>query len=318
MSDAVTTASMVLPLPERASRFSRLVAWTRRAGGPGYLYIAAAIMYLFVFVLYPMARSIWLSFTNTNILAPNSSTFVGLANYRGLFSSEGIGQSLIVTGIYVAGVTAAALLIGTASAFVLERVQFGRSLLRTLIAMPWMIPGVVIGLLFAIILDAHVGVLNALVSLAGFARVGWLTSNNLALFSVVCVTAWNMFPFVMLVVLAAMQSVPRELHESASLDGAGYWQNVRWVLLPSIMPTIRIASLFLVIWAFRDFQIIWLLTEGGPTNGTNVLVINLYRSAFLNDQLGSAAAIGVVGLLFSSIVTAAFFLIHPPLRAPRR
>jgi multiple sugar transport system permease protein len=122
-------------------------------------------------------------------------------------------------------------------------------------------------------------------------------------------SVWKVFPFVMLVVLAALQSVPEELYEAARVDGADAFNRFRTVALPFLLPTLRVAALLMTIWSFRRFEIIWLLTQGGPVDSTNALVINVYREAFVNSELGRSAAMGVVGLVLSTIVTIIFFYV---------
>jgi multiple sugar transport system permease protein len=161
-----------------------------------------------------------------------------------------------------------------------------------------------------VIFDPQIGVLNYLLHFVSLPKVGWVTDNNVALWSVAAVTAWTVYPFVVLVTLAALQSVQADLYDGAAVDGASAWQMLRYVVIPAILPTLAIVALFVVIWSFQLFQVTWVLTEGGPINATNFLIINLYKVAFIDQNLGPAAAIGVVGLLFSSCATVAFFVLQ--------
>lgn len=259
-----------------------------------------------------MVRSILLSFTNENLLYPGH--YVGMENYRYIVDNGGLVQSLIVTLIYVAAVSTVSLAIGLIAALVVEQLRSSKLIARTLLTLPWVVPTLVTALLFAYIFSVHTGIINSLLSYVGLHPRGWLTNNTLALVSVSLVTAWYLFPFAMLVLLAAIQSVSSELYEAASLDGASYRIMAQRITIPAISPTIRIVALFLVIWAFQQFQIIWILTEGGPINGTNVLIINLYKTGFVSNNIGQAAAIGVIGLVLSALITTAFFLMGSPMK----
>jgi multiple sugar transport system permease protein len=153
------------------------------------------------------------------------------------------------------------------------------------------------------------GVFNESLAVLGIGEVGWLGDPDYGLFSVILATLWKVTPFVMLVVLAALQSVPEELYEASRVDGADVLSTFRAIVLPHLMPTIRVVALLMTIWSIRRFEIIYLLTGGGPVETTNVLVINIYQQAFQSQKLGMAAAIGVLGLLLSLIVTVVFFVV---------
>jgi multiple sugar transport system permease protein len=311
MGTAVSNRLVIRP-ENRQRPVRRWLRPGRKSRAAGYLYISGACVYLGIFVLYPIARSVWLSLTNQSLLG--TGHYVGLSNYRALIRDGSLQQSLAVTAIYVICVSAFAMAVGLGSALFVDRLRTARTLVRTVLTLPWVIPTLVIGLLFSVILSVHTGVVNSILTDLGLGRVGWLTSDRMALLSVILVTVWNLFPFAMLVSLAALQSVPTEYYEAAMLDGASYLVIVRRIILPYIRPTLHVVGLFLVIWAFQQFQIIWLLTEGGPINGTNVLIIDLYKTAFVGDQIGTAAAIGVVGLVASTLVTLLFFAVDSPMR----
>lgn len=273
-----------------------------------YAYISAAAIYLAVFVLYPMIRAIVISFTSANLLAPTEGTFVGLANYRMELGSPLLWHSIAITVLFAVIVSLAALLAGVACALLLDRWTVGQGVLQSLLAVPWTIPTLVVGLLFVLIFGPHTGVLNYLLGRAGLPGVPWLTNDNVAFWSVCLVTVWTLYPFVMLVSLAALRAVPSELYDAAAVDGARGWALLRWITLPAISPTLRIVSLFMVIFAFQQFQAIWVMTEGGPISGTDFLVINVYKTAFVNDDLGQASTIGVIGFVLSAIITVAYFI----------
>lgn len=278
-----------------------------RSGRLGYAYIAVAMVYLVIFVIYPMVQAVIISFTNANLLAPTSGTNVGVANYRSTLSSPEIHHMLLITILFAVVVTVIGLVAGVGCALLVNGIRKGAGVVRALLAVPWTVPSIVVGLLFVLMMDPHIGVLNYLLGKVGLPGVAWLTNNNVAFWSVCLETIWTLYPFVMLVSLAALQGVPSDLYDAAAVDGARGWVLLRRVTLPAIAPTLRIITLFLVIFAFQQFQAIWVMTQGGPINGTDFLTINIYKEAFVNDNLGQASAVGVIGFVMSALITLAFF-----------
>lgn len=280
-----------------------------------YTYVAVAFAYMAVFILYPMVRTIWESLTSTSLLNPTSGTFVGLANYRALLHNGSLAQSLYVTVMYVLLSVSVAMVLGVVCALLVERVTVGQSIAKSALALPWAIPTIATGILFTVVLDPDIGIANHLLHEAHLPSVGWLTNNTIAFFSVSAITVWTLFPFVMLISIAAMKGIPRDLYDAVAVDGASAWTTFRTVTLPGIAPTLRVVTVLEVIWAFQQFQLAYVLTGGGPINGTNFLVINLYKTAFNDNQLGMASAIGVVGLLLASVFVLAYLMLERRARA---
>ena len=271
----------------------------RRRGWIAYIFIAPAVIYLAVFVLAALAKGIALSFTDTRLLNPSGGNFVGADNYKGLITSSQFWDSIAVTLVYTVATVFFALIIGTAAAVLVNRPFRGRALFRAIMTLPYAVPTVAVTLIFIWIYNKESGVLNMGVEALGFGQVGWLTDPSFGMISVVLTTVWKVFPFVMIVMLAALQSVPDELFEATRVDGADGLSAFRAIVLPHILPTVRIVALLMTIWSIRRFEIIYLLTGGGPVKTTNTLVINIYNSAFTGQKLGVAAAMGVLGLFLS-------------------
>ena len=285
----------------------------RRSNRAAYAFIAAAFVYLAVFVLYPIARAVWISLTKTSLLTPTTNEFIGLQNFEKLIQSGAIQHTLWLTAVFVVAVASISMAVGVGAALLVEALRRGKGTTRTLLAISWTIPSVVIALLFDLILNQRVGVINHLLASVGAAAVGWLTDPGLALGSVVAVTVWNLFPFVMLVTMAALQTVPADIYDSAATDGADGWALARRITLPYIAPTLQVVSLFLIIWSFQQFQVLWIMTQGGPLGGTSLVSIELYRTAFLFNDLGKASAIGVIALIPSLIITLVYFRFANPM-----
>jgi multiple sugar transport system permease protein len=268
-----------------------------------------------VFVLYPIGKAIWISLTSTDLLSPTKNEYVGLKNYQSLLDGGILQHTLWLTAIFVVAVSVLSMVFGVGAALLVETLVTGKATARTLLALPWTIPSVVIALLFSLILDQRIGVVNQTLQLGNLPPINWLTDDTVAMVSVIGVTVWNLFPFVMLVTMAALTTVPPELSESASVDGAGRWAMARHITLPYILPTLQVVSLFLIIWAFQQFQVLWIMTQGGPINGTDVISIELYKTAFLFNDLGTASAIGVVAMIPALLITLFYFRVAKPMVA---
>lgn len=276
----------------------------------GYVLIAPAMIYLAVLLLVPLIRGVQLSLTDTRLVNPAGGQYIGLENYSDLMGSGQFWNSLMATFLYTAGTVVFAVTLGTLAAVLINRPFRGRSAVRAVMTFPYAMPTVAVALIFAWIYNQSGGVLNQSLSVLGIGQQGWLTDPDFGMFSVLLATVWKVFPFVMLVMLAALQSVPDELYEATRVDGAGPLSTFRAIVLPHLAPTLRIVALLMTIWSIRRFEIIYLLTGGGPVESTNTLVINVYRRAFTDQELGLAAAVGVLGLVVSVLVTVAFFLVE--------
>jgi len=298
--------TMVRAKASRTGTRSRSQAWSRLLP---YLFIGPALVYLVIFVMVPLGRGIQLSFTDTRLINPNGGSPVGLDNYVELVASDRFWNSFIVTIVYTGAIVFFSLILGTFAAVLLNRPFRGRALSRAIMTFPYATPNVAVALIFIWMYNQSNGIFNESLAVLGFGQVGWLEDPDYGMISVVVATLWKVTPFVMLVVLAALQSVPDELYEATRVDGADALSTFRAIVLPHLMPTIRIVALLMTIWSIRRFEIIFLLTGGGPVESTNTLVINIYQQAFQQQKLGLAAAIGVLGLLLSLLVTVVFFVV---------
>jgi multiple sugar transport system permease protein len=282
---------------------------SRRPNLLPYALAAPAAVFIGLLLLYPIVQGIWTSFTVSELLSPLPPRFVGLANYQRMLADAAFWRSVVTTLWYtflaVGTVMTTALLV----ALLMNNAFRGRWLARGIITLPWAFPEVAAVLIFTWILSQQFGVLNV------FARwllpVGenlpWLTDPGLAMFSLILMTLWKLFPFYSLVLLTALQAVEQELYEAAKIDGAGRLQSFLNVTLPGIAPTLGIMTLLITIWSFRRFTSIYLLTGGGPANATETLVIRVYNTAFRFYELSYGATLGVAGLVLALVVTVLYF-----------
>ncbi len=275
-----------------------------------YVFIGFAVAYLLFFTAYPLITGVWLSFTNTKLLNPSGGKFVGVDNYQTLLTNGIFLKAVVTTLIYTTLTVVGCVILGTISAIIINKYIPGRTIIRSILVMPWAVPTVALAMVFRWIYNDTNGVANDITRALGIGEIGWLTNPQYGMAAVVLPTVWKLSPFVMLVVLAALQSVPEELFESARVDGADPYTTFQRIVMPFLLPTLRVVTLLMTIWSFRRFEVIWLLTGGGPVDATTTIVIAVYREAFSNNALGFAAAIGVLGLLLSLVVTVIYFFVE--------
>lgn len=269
-----------------------------------YAFIVPPALYLLVFMFWPLGRQIYLSLTRTRLANPNRSTFIGFGNYERLFDNPDFYSVLKITLAYSTLAVVIGVAIGLVAALALNRPFPGRTLVRGILLFGWAVPNVAAALVWLWIFNERSGILNTVVTGLGLERISWLTSTEMALPSILLVTVWQVAPFVMLVMLAALQSVPEEVKEAAVVDGADTFSVFKAVTLPHILPTLQLVSLLVMVWSIRRFDIIFLLTGGGPVGSTSTLIVKLRQVAFENHDLGLASAYGVVGLVLALMVAA--------------
>ncbi|MCF3934043.1 sugar ABC transporter permease [Acuticoccus sp. M5D2P5] len=274
-----------------------------------YVFIFPLVAYLFAILAGPLLQEFWISFTDTSLMRPDAGQFIGLSNYRFIISDPNFHQVLIVTALYTAGSVVFGIGLGLGTALLMNHDFRGRSVARALVTIPWAAPSVAVALIFSWMFNAQYGIFTILQKSLGLASgaENWLDSTTFALPAVLIATVWQIFPFSSVVILAALQGVPSEVKEAAIIDRADRLNVFKTVTWPTIAPTVALISLFTTIWSLRRFDIIWILTGGGPLGATNTLVTELYREGFIYRDLGTAAAIGMIGLLIASVVTLLYY-----------
>lgn len=246
-------------------------------------------------ILFPLLDAMRLSVTSTNLINIRKQPLVGLRNYQQIFTDptywQVVGNTFFITGASVAG----SVVIGMALALALNGLAAGRGLLRALFIVPWLVPGVVIGVTWNWMLSTETGIVNYLLRAAGLAsgNLPWLADGTLSMAAVNGVFVWSSVPFIMVTLLAGLQAIPAELVEAAVVDGATFGQRFRLVVLPLLLPIITIATILRVIYTIQNFVIVYMLTQGGPGYATETLALYVYETAFNAARLGKASAIGV-------------------------
>jgi len=274
-----------------ALRRSKLEARDARTG---LALIAPAVLLFLVLIAYPLLAALALSFFK--IYTPTlSGPFVGLDNYVALLGSGEFWKALRVSFVYAGSTLALQMIVGIAVALMLHQGLFMRSLARSLVLFPYLLSTVVAVLVWQWLFNDLYGMLNHLLLRLGLvaAPVDWLGSMPNAMLSVILVSTWKFFPFVVIAVLARLQSIPTSLYEAAMMDGAGPWARFRDITLPQLRGVLMVVVLLRAIWDFKEFDLIFLLTGGGPVTSTQTLPILVYREAFPLSQMGMAATIAL-------------------------
>lgn len=219
-----------------------------------------------------------------------------LTNYVDVLGDPATWRSFGVAIIYVVGSTLIPFVIGLLTALLLNQRMPGQRILRTLALVPWAVPGVTATIAFVWMMQPTYGVVNYMLRSIGLINtdVNWFGDPNLALMAVIIPTSWKSVPFFTLMLLAGLQSIPRELYEAASVDGAGRFAQFRWVTLPGLAPFVLVAIIFSAMHSFREFDFIYASTQGGPNGATETTAVRVYNQAFESFNMGDAATLGVV------------------------
>ncbi len=309
-------ASTVTGIPSISAGAQGAPAFRRswfRGEREGYLYVFPAILFLTLLLVFPLAYAGYLAFRE--VLPQLASRFIGLANFRRALADPTFWSSLWITSVFTVVSLALHMVLGLALALMLDQRLKGSLLFRMLLLLPWMVSQVVAGVTWRWILNAQYGVANALLIKLGVISeaLPWLADVRLAMVSIIVAYAWQCFPFVMIMLYAGLQIVPKAQYEAAEIDGATARQTLWYVTLPNLQYVILVTSLMDFIWAFRAFDLVKIMTDGGPLRSTELLSILVYRTSFEYYKFGEASAIAVLMLL----VVLGFSLVYTKLVMPK-
>jgi len=244
-------------------------------------------------------------------LGQTSGPFVGLENYVWALTSPDFYGALLNTFVWVFGSVTIEMCLGLGIALLLHRNFLGRGVARAILLAPYLVPTIVAVLVWRYMFHDIVGIVNyLLIELGVIAKpLLWLSTTKWAMVSVIIVGVWKFFPFVVLAILGILQSIPQEQYEAARIDGASPFQQFWRITLPYVLPVFILTALLRTIWTFHKFEIIYLLTGGGPLDATTTLPILVYFKGFVDFELGRAAAIAVLTFLILTALIAAYFLL---------
>ena len=271
-----------------------------------YLFMVPAVVIMAMALIYPLGYMIWGSFRDWNPSQTiGESEFVGLKNYITLANDSYFLESLTVTLKFAFFVVSFEMIIGVGLALLLDRNIRGMSLLRTLFILPMMIAPVVVGLMWRYMYHPTVGTFNRSLDSLGLPKVDWLGDH--ALMSVIIADIWQWTPFIFILALAALQSLPRSALEASRIDGATPWQQIVHIKLPLMLPVLIVTGLLRLIDAFKVLEVILVMTEGGPGLSTEILALRISRTATEFRELGVAAAMSNYLLILLLFLTVAMF-----------
>lgn len=277
----------------------------------GILFVLPAFVYMIIFVGYPIVRNIVLSLQEVTVrtLTADSKPFVGLQNYIKIFKDPVFTKSMLNTLIFTVCCLAVQFLIGFMLALFFNQHFSAAKPVRGLLLIPWMIPITVTALMFKFIFGTDVGILNYILKSIGMIsqNIDWLTSSNTALFAIVCANVWIGIPFNMILISTGLTTIPKDLYESAAIDGAGKVQMFFKITLPLLRSTIESVLILGFIYTFKVFDLVYVMTGGGPVNSTHMLSTYSYKLSFEMFKYSEGAAVANV-LLVILLIVGVFYL----------
>ena len=277
-----------------------------RSGVLPYVLLSPAVLATIVVVFYPMAQAIVTSLYQSILWKPRDVRFIGLGNYRALLEDPVFWSSLGRTAIWIGITVPLQLLLGLVTALLLNQEFRWRGLARSLILIPWALPSVVIGLMWAWIYNPQVGLLNDLLLRLGLlqAAVPWLANPDTSLYAIIAALVWQGFPFFAIMILAGLQTIPASLYEAAEIDGAGGWDQFWHVTMPGLRGVLVTALMLRIIWVANSVDVIYVMTGGGPGYATHTLPLYAFKRTYssMDFGYGSALAVTFSVLLLGAIV----------------
>ncbi len=277
----------------------------------GILFVLPAFLYMIIFVGYPIVRNIVLSLQEVTVrtLTADSRPFVGLKNYIKIFQDPVFTKSMLNTLVFTVCCLAVQFLIGFMLALFFNQHFSVSKPVRGLLLIPWMVPITVTALMFKFIFGADVGILNYILKNIGIIsqNIDWLTSPDTALFAIVCANVWIGIPFNMILISTGLTTIPKDLYESASIDGAGKLQMFFKITLPLLRSTIESVLILGFIYTFKVFDLVYVMTKGGPVNSTHMLSTYSYKLSFEMFKYSEGAAVANV-LLVILLIVGVFYL----------
>ena len=297
----MTTTTRDSAVVSRRSSLGVKAAWDRLKVSRAWLsfwFMLPAAAFLLLFLAYPLALGIWISFTDARI--GRSGAFVGLENYEWLWDDSVFWLSVFNTLLYTAVASCFKFAIGLYLALLLNHHMPFKAIIRALVLIPFIVPTVLSAIAFWWLFDSQFSVLSWSLKKIGLiaSNIDFLGDPWNARWSVIFANIWRGVPFIAITLLAGLQTVPASLYEAATIDGANKWQIFRYITYPLLTPIIAVVMTFSVLFTFTDFQLIWAMTRGGPVNATHLMATLSYQRAILGGYLGEGAAISTAMIPF--------------------
>jgi len=267
-----------------------------------------------ILIVLPILYNIYLSFNFVSSYDPTHPRFVGLENYVNLLRNEVFWNDLFNGVVYTFGSIVLQLSLGLGIALFLNQEFVGRNLLRGIVLLPYLVPTVCAVFMVRWMLDPVDGIVNAILQPITGVSINWLGKPGTAMLSAVGVNTWRFFPFVEIALLARLQTISPSLYEAAEIDGANSFQKFFHITLPELSGVMFVVALLRTIWTFNDFQLIYILTGGGPMNATETLPLLAYREAFDNNNIGMGCTVAMFMTFFLIVTFGIYYKIFNPLR----
>jgi multiple sugar transport system permease protein len=268
--------------------------------GETLLLLGPCALYLILFSVYPLVASLVRSFMDYDQRS-NTWSWVGFRNYTELFSSHEFANTVQNTLTLTFAGVAIQVVLGTALALFFNQQLRGATLVRGIIVLPMLLTPIVVGLMWRALLNPEWGLFNWVTVKLGFGYIGWLSDPSLALWTLVLVDSWQWTPFIFVIVYARLQALPQEVFEAGSVDGANWFQRTFYLTLPLLMPAIVFAAVFRAIDAFRTFDLVYGLTNGGPVQATTTLSFEAFQNGFKFQRYGYASAVSYVMVIAAAV-----------------
>lgn len=274
--------------------------------GAVLLFVLPALIPLFIFWIYPILRSVWLSFTDWDFMTPDYN-FIWFKNYTSLLKDSRFYEALWNTLVFTAGTLFPTIIGGLSLALLLRRNFKGSGVFKFVLFSPWITPTVAISIVWTWIFREDGGLANQVLGLFGLPALKWISSSDTAMLSVIIVTVWKSLGYAMIFYLSALEKVPEELYEASALDGAKPWRQFLDMTLPGISPTTFFLMIITMVNSLQAYDQIQILTQGGPSGSTRTLLYMYYQLGFQEFKMGQATATAVIMIIITVILSLAQF-----------
>lgn len=269
----------------------------------GWFMSAPSIALLLLVILFPVFWALFTSVHDYTLIAPNFDTFTGIDNYVAAAQDPAFRHSLQLTAFFVAAVVLVEFLIGFGVALMLNSVERFKPIYYGILLCPLLMNPVIVGLIWRMFLHPTLGIVNYLLSTIGIEPVNWLGSTKVAIWTIIMVDIWHQVSFMIVLLLAGLSAMPKEPYEAARVDGANTFQSFLHITLPLMMPVIIVTLLIRLIFAVKTYDLIYIMTRGGPGVATDLVSYSIYRTAFVSLNVGEATAMSAILLGFILLLT---------------
>lgn len=269
----------------------------------GWFMSAPAIALLLVVILFPVFWALFTSVHEFTLIAPNFDTFTGIENYAIAIGDPAFRHSLSLTAFFVAAVVLFEFALGFLVALMLNSVERFKPIYYGILLCPLLMNPVIVGLIWRMFLHPSLGIVNYLLTVVGLEPVNWLGSTKVALWTIIMVDIWHQVSFMIVLLLAGLSALPKEPYEAARVDGASVFQSFFYITLPLMLPVIIVTLLIRMIFAVKTYDLIYIMTRGGPGVSTDLVSYSIYRTAFVSLNIGEASAMSAILLVLILILT---------------